>query len=311
MIELSKSRKGYLLGILSAFSLSIGYIYSKAVLNVLDIFQFGFCWFGFASLWSVILIAKRWKNIRFKEIDRKGWNAIIWNSIFEVFGSTLFYIAIQQMENPTIVSFLVNLGAVFVMVLGYIFLHERYKFIEYIGLIITLLGVLLINYTTDTRIQGTSITGAFLILVSSLSLASALVIAKKVIHKIEPVILTCGRLFILFVLSGIILMIKGERFSVGSEILFNSAIGSLTGPFLALLISYYAIKHIDATVMSAISSTKSLFLIVLTYLVFGIAITGSQFFGGIITIFGIILITRGKKFWRILSLKIIKRNGQI
>jgi len=307
-IDFTNNRKGILLAFLSAFSLSIGYVYSKSVLNVLDLYHFGFYWFGFASLWSVLLIAKRWNKINFRGIDRKGWNAIIWNAILEVFGSSLFYLAIQKMENPTIVSFIVNMGAVFVMVLGYVFLQERFRYIEYLGMFATLLGVLLINYTTNTNIEGTSVTGATLVIISSLSLATALVIAKKVIHKIEPIVLTCGRLFILFIASGIVLLVRGESFEIGLKSLLESAIGSLTGPFLALLISYYAIKFIDASVMSAIASTKSLFLIGLTYLAFEIKITNSQFLGGLITIFGIILITRGKKIMRTIDSKIL--NGK-
>jgi drug/metabolite transporter (DMT)-like permease len=294
-IKLSNIQKGYLLAFISAFSLSVGYIYSKAVLNVLGIFQFGFYWFGFASLWSVILIIKRWKKINIRQIERKSWYAIIWNAIFEVIGSSLFYIAIQKMDNPTIVSFLVNMGAVFVMVLGYIFLHERFRRVEYLGMFITLVGVSIINKTTDTSISGTSFTGTSLIMVSSLCLSFSLIIAKKVIHKIEPIVLTCGRLFILFIVSGIFLLVNGERFSIEAITVFYTAIGSLTGPFLALLISYYAIKNIDATIMSAISSTKSLFLIALTYMAFSIQITIFQFLGGFITIFGIILISRGAK----------------
>jgi drug/metabolite transporter (DMT)-like permease len=294
-IMLSKIQKGYLLAFISAFSLSVGYIYSNAVLNVLDIFQFGFYWFGFASLWSVILIAKHWKKINIRQIERKSWYAILLNAIFEVIGSSLFYLAIQKMNNPTIVSFLVNMGAVFVMMLGYIFLHERFRAIEYLGMLITLAGVTLINKTTDTSIAGTSFTGTSLIMASSLCLSFALIIAKKVIHKIEPIVLTCGRLFILFIVSGIFLLIRHENFSVDIKTVFYAAIGSLTGPFLALLISYYAIKYIDASVMSAISSTKSLFLIVLTYLAFANQITIFQFLGGFITILGIIVISRGTK----------------
>jgi drug/metabolite transporter (DMT)-like permease len=305
--KITSHQKGYLLAIISAFSLSIGYIYSKTVLNELEIFQFGFYWFGFASLWSSLLIIKSWKKINIRAIDKRSWYAIIANTIFEVIGSILFYIAIQKMENPTIVSFLVNLGAVFVMVLGYVFLHERFRPIEYFGILITLLGVLLINYTTDTSIAGTSISGTSLIIGSSLSISFALIIAKKVIHKIQPVVLTCGRLFILFIFSGLVLIVDGSSFSVNATTIFNSAIGSLTGPFLALLISYYAIKYIDASVMSAISSTKSLFLIATTYLVFSIQITGSQFMGGIVTILGILLISRGNKIIRSFRIHILKK----
>lgn len=308
-IKLRSRQKGYLLAIVSAFSLSIGYIFSKLALNEMDFFLFGFYWFGFASLWSFLLIIKSWKKINIRAIDRRGWWAIFWNTVFEVIGSIFFYIAIQKMENPTIVSFLVNLGAVFVMVLGYIFLHERFRPVEYLGIIVTLAGAVMINYSTDTSIAGTSVTGTTLILLSSFSLAAALIIAKRVIHKIQPVALTCGRLFVLFTVSGIILLVRGDSFHTSPVSILNSAIGSLTGPFLALLISYYAIKHIDASVMSAISSTKSLFLIVLTFVVFSIQISTLQFIGGIITISGIVLISRGRKIISMFKIHFLRKTN--
>jgi drug/metabolite transporter (DMT)-like permease len=172
--------------------------------------------------------------------------------------------------------------------------------------------VLLINYNTDTSIEGTSITGTWLIIASSLSLAFALIIAKKVIHKIQPVVLTCGRLFVLFSVSGIILLVNGSNFSVPASAILNAAIGSLTGPFLALLISYYSLRYIDASIVSVISSTKSFFLVFMTYFAFSIQITSFQFIGGAITILGILLISRGRKIiksFQTINLK--KPNAEI
>jgi len=44
---------------------------------------------------------KKWnrKKINIRTINKKGWIAIAGNTFFEVIGSTLFYIAIQNMEN--------------------------------------------------------------------------------------------------------------------------------------------------------------------------------------------------------------------
>jgi len=308
----SNQLTGFLFAFFSTVTLSGGYMFSKAALNLVDLFHFGFYWFGFATLWNFAFIFKIRKRLRLKDISRKGWIAIFGNTFFEVVGSSLFYIAIQQMENPAIVSFFVNMGAVFILILGYLFLNERFRVIEYIGIFVTLAGVFLINYHTDTRISGSSITGTGLIVGSTICIAIAIVIAKKAVKSIEPIILTTGRIVTLFTLSLVVLIIKHESFSVPLAVIVNTGIGSFMGPFLALLTSYYALKYIDASFVTVISSTKSLFLVFLTYAFFSIRITDYQLIGGIITILGIILISIG---WRIIqnlkNLQLKKPNAEI
>lgn len=46
--------------------------------------------------------------------------------------------AIKTVENPTVVSFLVNINPIFVVVLGILILKERFNTIEFLGMAITL-----------------------------------------------------------------------------------------------------------------------------------------------------------------------------
>lgn len=303
---------GFLFAFFSTIMLSGGYMFSKAALNMVDLYHFGFYWFGFATLWNFTFIFKIRKKLKLKEISRRGWIAIGGNTFFEVVGSTLFYIAIQQMENPAIVSFFVNMGTIFILILGYFFLNERFRVIEYIGIAVTLAGVFLINYHTDTRISGSSITGTGLIVGSTICIAIAIVIAKKAVRTIEPIILTTGRIVTLFTLSFVLLITHNESFSVPFAVIVSTGIGSFAGPFLALLTSYYALKYIDASFVTVISSTKSLFLIGLTFLFFSIRITDYQLFGGIITILGIVLISLGSRIIKNLqNIHLKKSNAEV
>ncbi len=46
--------RGYLYAFLSVLAISNVYIFSKAVLNEINIFQFGVLWFGFGLIWILI-----------------------------------------------------------------------------------------------------------------------------------------------------------------------------------------------------------------------------------------------------------------
>ncbi len=307
-MNISNQLKGFLLAFFSTIALSYGYIFSKAALNEIDIIHFGFYWFGFAIIWNVLFIFKIRKKINLRSIEKKGWWAIAGNTFFEVIGSTLFYIAIKNIENPTIVSFIVNLGSIFILIMGYFWLREKFNVIEYLGMLITLIGIFLINYHTDTKITGSTITGTWLVIASTFFISIAVVIAKVAVKKIQPVILTSGRILVLFSLSFLLLIITDGSFSVPSSAILNVALGSFMGTFLSLLSMYYSLKYIEASFVSIISSTKSLFLIILTYLFFSQKITELQLVAGAITIVGVILISTGKRSLEYFLNFILKRQ---
>jgi len=67
-------------------------------------------------------------------------------AIFEAAATGLFYLAIDSMKNPAVVSFIGNIGPVFVTLLGLTLLRERFRLIQLAGIMITLAGVYVINY---------------------------------------------------------------------------------------------------------------------------------------------------------------------
>ncbi|MFN8257744.1 MAG: DMT family transporter [Bacteroidales bacterium] len=306
--NLNSQPKGLILAFFSTLALSYGYVFSKAALSNTDIIHFGFYWFGFASLWNIILIIKTRKKINIRKIGRKDWLAIAGNTLFEALGSVLFYVAIQRMENPAIVSFIVNLGAIFILLMGFFFLKERFNFFEYAGIFITLAGIFLINITTNTGIKYSFLNGTWLVIASTLFTSLAVIMAKSAVNRVQPVIITSGRIFLIFIISALLLIYNKQSFIVSFAVLKNVALGSFMGSFLSLLSLYYALKYIEASIVSVITSTKSLILIVLTYLFFSQTISGFQLAAGIITITGVILISLGKKIMEYFQNWILKKQ---
>ncbi len=120
--------KGFLYAGIAAIALANSFIFSKLSFNELDFFQFGFWWFLLGSIWNILYIAIN-KNNRINL--KNGWfkriNApLIFIAVFEAMATGLFYFAILKMENPGVVSFIGNIGPIFVTVLGLIFLKESF-----------------------------------------------------------------------------------------------------------------------------------------------------------------------------------------
>ncbi|MBN1251343.1 MAG: DMT family transporter [Bacteroidales bacterium] len=290
--------KGYFLAIIATLALANVYIFSKAALNELHIFQFGFYWFGFALLWNTFFIIFRKKKLEIKQLDKNSKFAISGNVFFEVIGTVLFFTGINVIENPAIVSFLVNLGPVFTLILGFFLLNERYNFIEYNGILITIIGIFIINYNGNNSFDELYKNGTWIVILGALFFSIALIIAKKNIHKIEPIILATSRAIVLFVISLILMFVYKLNFLVSINSIINVIIGSLMGPFLSFLASYYSLKYIEASLSNVILSTKSLFIIIGAYFFFNLMISQTQLIGGLISVFGIVIISLGKKIWK-------------
>ena len=135
---ISKNTKGILLALGAAIALANSFVFSKAALNEINFVQFGFVWFGFGLVWNSIFFFTR-KSFSFHFNNKKTLLASSWVAFLEAIATALFYVAILRMENPAIVSFIGNLGPVFVTIFGIILLKEKFGWKGYSGILLTIL----------------------------------------------------------------------------------------------------------------------------------------------------------------------------
>jgi len=87
----------------------------------------------------------------------------------------------------------------------------------------------------------------------------------------------------------------GLSFEISRTALKNILIGAFLGPFLTAIAGLYAIKYIEVSRKSILSSTKGLFVLLGSYLYFRKVPTDLQIIGGILSVVGVILIILGKQ----------------
>ena len=210
----------------------------------------------------------------------------------------------MTIENPSVTSFLGNLTPIFVTVFGIIILKERFNFIEMLGAILTLLGAFIISYKGNDSLDKIFLDGTQYILISSLVSSIATIIVKYHISKFTPALLSVNRILFIFSFALIMMLVTRQSFSVPMSAIYATFFGSLLGPFLTAYAGYNALKYIDASKRSILSSSRSLFVLLGAYLYFGNFPKEYQIVGGIITILGVILISFGKMILK-------KRKSQV
>ena len=137
-MKIEEANKGYLLALLSVIAVANVYIFSKAALAEVSISQFGVYWFSFGLLW-ILLYAWYKKSYKiFKGLSSKNYRVLLFLGIIEIISTYYFFKSIHVISNPTIVSFLGNMSPVFMIVLSFFFLKERFGIIEFSGMILGL-----------------------------------------------------------------------------------------------------------------------------------------------------------------------------
>ncbi|MCD6597134.1 MAG: DMT family transporter [Bacteroidales bacterium] len=297
-MTLSNQQKGYILSFIAVLAMSNVFIFSKAALNEINLFQFGVYWFGFAILWNLLysIPGKKYRNIM--KLKRKAYRALVIIGLLELIGTAFFFMAIKKVENPAIVSFLTNLTPVFVATFGILFLKERFNLLEALGFALAISGALIISYSKGKGIAEVFMDGTGYIIISCLAVSVAFIISKKFIKDIDPGVLAMNRVLFLFIFSIVLLIANDVSIAISWKAIYNLLLGSLLGPFLSAITNYSSLKYLEVSRVTIIASTKSLFVLVGAFMYFGVFPHPLQVTGGIITILGVILVITGKRILR-------------
>lgn len=290
---MTRNTKGILISIAASLATSNVFVFSKAALKEIHLAQFGVYWFGLGILWNILFIIALKKFKKINKLSQRAWCVLLLISFLEMVATTFFFLAINTVDNPTIVSFLTNINPLFIIVLGFIALRERFTKIEGLGMIITLLGAFFISYK-GSRLEDIFIDGTQYVVLSGLVYAFAAIVAKRNIKDIDPSFLSISRIILLFVFALAAMFYFNLSFEIPKSALVSVSIGSVLGPFLAAFLGYLSLKYIEVSKAAMVRTVRSLFVLVGSFLMFENIPNTLQLTGGAITIIGVILISFGR-----------------
>jgi len=284
--------KGFLLAFLAVISVSNVYIFSKSALNEINLFQFGVLWFGFGLIWILIYAKYRDCYKIIKNLTYNNYLKLVQLGLFEVVGTYFFFKAINTIPDPSTTSFLGNISPIILIIFGFIFLKERFTKFDFIGMALTLFGAFMISTKGNFNIS-VFIDGSQYIVYSSLLFGLNGIMIKKNIAALPPIIITINRSLFLFIFSVFAFLYTHQNFDIPKSAILNTFIGSILGPFLSIVLVFFALKYIPVSKKAIITSTKGIFVVIGSYLYFGIIPDSTTFIGGLISIIGIIIISYG------------------
>jgi len=283
--------KGASYAFVSAISVSLVFILSKAIQQSMQVSNFLFWWFGFASVWGLIIVIKSKMFKSYFEITKKNKGFLIYFAISEALGTFLFFYLIKNL-NPSIVSFLVGTYPILVVVWGYLILDEKLNFTEGFGAIVAIAGLIIINYTTPEI----SFKYLMLVLVMIFIFSFNNVMVRKKSDRIPSFLVTVSRIFFLFLCYTIFIMVSGSFKIPSLSENLKITFGSLFGPILGMFAMFYALKYTKAITVSIIKSLQPFFVAIGSSIFLSMPLTPKQLIGGIIMVVGINIILIGKKY---------------
>ncbi|WP_423129253.1 DMT family transporter [Gaoshiqia sp. Z1-71] len=286
--------KGYFFAIVATLAFSNIYIFSKAALNEVHLYQFGVYWFAVSLLFNLGWLVKTGGLTAIRNFNFSHWRILLLLGILEILTNLTFYLSIQIIPDPAVTSFLGNIYPVLLTIMGVIFLSERFSLTEGIGALLALTGAFVISYQGGTSLSDLFIPGAGVVLINAIFAAVASLIVKMNLKKIPAEVLNTNVSAWLFLASAVMLLISGKPLAIPVSALTNIVIGSFFGPFLGILTIYYSFKYIEVSKSSIVQSLKGVFVLAGSYLYFQTFPLGHQLWGGLLTVLGVLLISLAK-----------------
>ncbi|MCK5066645.1 MAG: DMT family transporter [Bacteroidales bacterium] len=286
----SNQSTGYLFALGASLALAASFVFSKSVLNHLTMVQFGLIWFSLGVVWNGAWFLTRRDYRNLKSSMGKKSAVALGIALLEGGATGLFYLAIKAMENPAVVSFIGNIGPVFVTLMGIVLLKERFRNSQLAGILITITGVFVINYRQG-GFTGFLEPGALYVVTASFLFALATIFGRRFHTYLVPGYMSLIRSFLLAAVMAILSFGTGGMPEITMSLWRDLAIGSFLETLIVIVFAYQALKLIEATKTSLIISTKGVWTLVLAWVFLGVFPSTIQLVGGLLTLLGVWLIT--------------------
>lgn len=280
---------GVLIAVLSAASWAMGTILFEKIGKVMPAAGITF----FKSAMSVVLMAALMLVFGFEIPTGRQLLLLAISGVIGIsVGDTLFFRSLQNLGVKMQVLYFI-LGQVLTVFLSYLFLGEILTLLQYIGAFIVIIGVLLVIFNKSDN-RPNKVRGIIEGFLAMLCYSISIIIIKSVLEDVSAVTATFYRMLfsVVFVLVGGLFgkQIKNwaaplkQRKTLGLFVL-NAAIVTYGG----FLMSVLALKYVDVSVASILSTTEPLFTLLFAFLINRDKPTKRELLGAAITFVGVLL----------------------
>jgi len=286
----SNTLKGYFFAVVATLAYSNVYIFSKAALNEVHLSQFGFLWYAVSGVLCLIFAYWNKKLILFRALTTSQLRILLMLGFLEIATTTLFFLSIHIIPDPSVTSFLGNMYPVMVTMGGILILKEKFGWFEISGASLALGGAFIISYSGGTSLKTLFIQGTGIVFLNAVFATITTLVVKVHVKNISPELLNLNRSVWLFLFSLIMIFVFGKPLLFPLKPIGNVLIGASL-EFLAILTVYYSFKYIEASRSSIIQNLKGIFVLAGAYLYFSTFPQPHQLWGGMLTLAGVLIMS--------------------
>lgn len=280
---------GVLIAILSASSWAMGTIIFDKIGKIMPAEGITF----FKSAMSVLLMAALMLVFGFEIPTGKQLLFLALSGLIGIsVGDTLFFRSLQHLGVKMQVLYFI-LGQVLTVFLSYLFLGEILTLLQYIGTLVVIAGVLLVIFDKQDN-RPNKLRGIIEGLIAMICYSISIILIKSVLDDVSAVTATFYRMLF----SAVFVLIGGlfsKKMKVWVEPLKQRntlalfTVNAVIVTYGGFLMSVLALKYIDVSVASILSTTEPLFALLFAFLINKDKPTRKELIGAAITFVGVIM----------------------
>ena len=239
--------------------------------------------FSVASVVLTVMLPFRGVKRTFS-LTKKGWFWLLMFSIGSWLAIWLYWAGIQRMD-PSLAAFLNRSEVPVAILLGMIFLKERFTKLEILGAVFSIAGIIIMRLTLRMEYS----TGFWLVLAGSLLFGITEFVSKIAVKHVDTASLTYIRNMFLAVFYWIAVLAGGINFDGLERVWLGVLALSITGPILARMLYLSALRRLDLSRVAVISQSQPVYVILISLLILGQLPTFREIIGGIFLTLGCVL----------------------
>lgn len=282
---------GYAFALFGTVAFSSLYVFSKAGLNETSVVQFGLYYFGIGFVLNLFYAFFNRKLNLLRQIPRSTLYLLACLGLIDVVSNFAFFMSVRTIPDPSVTSFLGNLFPVFLVILSFIFLNERFSKLEAFGAFIAVSGAFIVSCAGSFDVEKLLIPGTGWVVLNTFFAALVGVIARKNIAKANPEVFNLNSNGWIFLFFLIYFLGSEESLQISGKAFQNIVLASFFGAFAALLSFFYSYRYIPASRSSIVQSLKGIFVLIIAFVYFGKFPETIQLVGGGISVLGVLLMT--------------------
>ena len=222
-------------------------------------------------------------------IKREGWIWLLLFTTSSFLAIWLFWAGIKNID-PSLGAFLNRTEVMIAILMGIIFLGERFNRIETLGAILSIGGLVIMRLSL--RVEYTY--GFWLVLAGSFFFGLTEFFSKKTVRHVPPIIAVYLRNLMMSVMYWIILAGGDFNFEGLRQVWPGVLALGIFGPILSRMLYMMALKRLELSKVAVISQTQPIYVICLALIFLQQLPTFREIVGGLFLLVGCLTMVLGR-----------------